>query len=214
MEQQEQIDDAVRRAAPPPLGADGALRAEARQVGRAVAAFRRPPGPWHGVFAASVLAAGLLGVGVTGAVAGPAMIDWVGWVPDAAVQRTFTIAQGTPLGPCEVVARVVQEGGVAEDVAAARAESARRFLARHDWDALTASITAEDIADELAAEEARRGKVTSDGTQPPAASPGLAASQLMGELLREEFVDAGHLQPGVSLEMSGRCGTPAEGAGR
>ena len=215
MEQLEQIDDAVRRAAPPPLGAEGALSAEAREVARAVVASRHPPAlRWRGVLAASVLAVGLLGVGVTGAVAGPTLLDWVGWAPDAAVQRTFTIAQGTTLGPCEVVARVVEEGGAAEDVTAARAESARRFLARHDWDALTASITAEDIADELGAEQARRANVATDGTQPPPATPAVVASQLMGDLIREEFIDAGHLQPGVSLEMSGRCDAPSEGAER
>lgn len=166
------------------------------------------------MFAASALALGLLGVGATAAVAGPGLAEWAGWVPDASAQRTFTVDENSTLGPCKVVARVVQEGGVPDELAAERTESARHFLASHDWDAAVASITAEDIATELAAERERRASLSREGVEPPEASAGLVASLLMGDRIREEFMHAGHLQPGVSLEMSGRCEGSTEGLKR
>ncbi|HEX6953817.1 MAG TPA: hypothetical protein VF156_02965, partial [Agromyces sp.] len=68
--------------------------------------------------------------------------------------------------------------------------------------------TAEDIATELAAERERRAGPSLEGVEPPEVSAGLVASLLMGDRIREEFMQAGHLQPGVSLEMSGRCDSP------
>lgn len=207
-----QLDDVIRRAAPPPLGADAVLAAESQEVARSVAATARPRvRKWRYAFGASALTLGLLGLGVTGAVAGPALFEWVGWAPDASAQRTFVIDENSTLGPCEVVARVVQEGGVTEDVAERRTEAARRFLAEQDWDVLTASITADDIAAEMKAEQVHRMGASAEGAEPPEVSAGLAASMLMGDRMRDEFMRAGHLQPGVSLEMSGRCETPVEG---
>ena len=209
----EQLDDAIRRAAPPPLGADAVLAEESREVARGVAVATARPRvrKWRRAFGGSVLTLGSLGLGVTGAVAGPALFEWVGWTPDASAQRTFVLGEDSRLGPCEVVARVVQEGGVAEQVAELRTESARQFLAEQDWDALTASITAEDIAAKMETEQARRTGASAEGVEPPEVSAGLAASLLMGDRMRDKFMRAGHLQPGVSLEMSGRCDAPAEG---
>lgn len=211
----ERLDDVVRRGAPSALGEDPLLVVEAEQVAREIAAMARTRGRRaRQVFAASALALGLLGVGATAAVAGPGLAEWAGWVPDASAQRTFTINENATLGPCKVVARVVQEGGVPDKLAAERTEAARHFLASHDWDAAVASITAEDIAAELAAERERRAGPNLDGVEPPEVSTGLVASLLMGDRIREEFMHAGHLQPGVSLEMSGRCDGSTEGLKR
>jgi hypothetical protein len=204
----ERLDDAIRGAAPRPLGADPVIAAESQELARVIARItkrRVGAGRWRRILGGSVIGAGLFGVGVTAAVAGPALFEWVGWTPDAVVQRTFTIADGSPLGLCEVVARVVPEGGVPDATAEKRTEDARRFLGEHEWGPVVSSITAEEIANELAAEESRRANMAAGGASPPPVSAGVVASRMMGERIFEEFDRAGHMQPGVSLELGGHC---------
>lgn len=204
----ERLDDAIRSAAPRPLGADPAIAAQSQELARVIARTgnRRGAGrSWRRILGGSMIGAGLFGVGVTAAVAGPALFEWIGWTPDAVVQRTFAIADGSPLGLCEVVARVVPEGGVPEATAQKRTEDARRFLGEHEWGLVVSSITAEEIANELAAEESRRASLAAGGAEVPPVSAGVVASRMMGERIFEEFDRAGHMQPGVSLEMGGHC---------
>lgn len=210
----ERVDDAIRRAAPRPLGADPAIAARSRDLARVIArsgnrgAARR----WRRIFGGSVIGAGLFGVGVTAAVAGPELFEWIGWTPDAVVQRTFTIADGSALGLCEVVARVVPEDGVPEATARKLTEDARRFLGEHEWGPVVSAITAEEIAGEVAAEESRRANMAAGGASPPPVSAGIIASRMIGERIFEEFDRAGHLQPGVSIEMGGHCDGDSESA--
>lgn len=209
----ERLDDAIRRAAPRPLGADPAIAAESRELARALVRtgnLRGAARRWRRMLGGSLIGAGFFGVGVTTAVAGPALFEWIGWTPDAVVQRTFTIADGSPLGLCEVVARVVPETGVPEATARKRTEDARRFLGEHEWGPVVSSITAEDIANELAAEESRRANMVAGGASPPPVSAGIVASRMMGERIFEEFDRAGHIQPGVSIEMGGHCDAEPE----
>ena len=208
----EGLDDAVRRAAPPALGAVPQVAAQSQTLARVIAGTARSyrTAGWRRILGGSVILAGVFGVGVSAAVAGPALFEWVGWAPDAIVQRTFTIADGSALGLCEVVARVVREGGVPEATAQQRTDDARRFLRDHEWGPAVSSITAEEIMSRLAVEEAHRASLAAGGADVPPASVGLVASQLMGERISEAFDRAGYLQPGVSLEMSGYCGDEPE----
>jgi len=210
------IDELVRRAAPPALGSDPGNAAQARAIARAVADERRPRRfRLRSGLGIAVLSIGLVGVGTTAAVAGPALLSWVGWAPDAAVQRTFELSAGREVGLCAVVARVVPEyGGQLSDAEVnERTEQAREFLAGYDWSPLVAAVTAQDIEAGLVEEQAERqalkDRIAAEGGNPgdvPDADRGIVASTLMSDEMSRVFEEAGHLAGGVSLEMAGQCG--------
>lgn len=163
----------------------------------------------------SALGIGLLGLGVTAAAAGPAVIDWLGWTPDVVAQRTFDLGDGSELGLCEVFIHVDpahQDVDVSEEEADRRTEEARKFLTEHDWEPLIGSITEREIEAAYAAEVAQRSMPLPDGTMPPPATLSLVASKLMGDRISNEFERAGYLRPGVGLEAAGRpCYGATEG---
>jgi len=209
------VDEAVRGAAPRALGAEPAAVEQAEVVARAVVARSRERARVSRLrkfIGGSTLAIGLLGLGVTAATAGPAVIDWVGWTPDVIAQRSFDLGDGSELGLCEVfihVDPVYRDVDVSNEEADRRTEEARRFLTEHDWDPLIASITESEIRVAYAAEVAQRSVPTSDGTMPPPASLSLVVAQLMGDRISNEFERAGYLRQGVGLEAAGG---PCDGA--
>ncbi|MFB9311254.1 hypothetical protein BJY17_002930 [Agromyces hippuratus] len=86
------LDEAVRRGAPRPLGAEPVAASEAVAVAHAVAAAERNGRRMsrRGAFlGGAALSLGILGLGVTAAAAAPAVIDWLGWTPDVVAQRSF-----------------------------------------------------------------------------------------------------------------------------
>ncbi len=223
MDDMDDIDDLVRRTAPQALGLESTNATEARKIAHAVAADRRPrrsklrTGLWAAIFSV-----GLVGVGTTAAVAGPALLDWVGFTPDVVVQRTFELRTGNDeLGLCTVVARVSPEyGGELSDVEVdERTQAARKFLADYDWDPFVAAITAEDIEaefnDQQAERQALKNKIEAgggDSADVPDAEHGIAASSLVGDEMLRLFEEAGYLDGGVSLEMAGHCGDETPGS--
>lgn len=221
MADMDEIDDLMRRSAPPALGSDPKNAAEARLIARAVATERRPPrSRLRTGLGAAILTVGLVGVGTTAAVAGPTLLGWVGWVPDASVQRTFELDAGSEIGFCAVVARVVPEygGGLSDTEVDGRTEEAREFLADYDWGPVVASISPEDIGAALRAEQAEREaseERTGGGggalTDVPDADHGVVVSSLMGDEMMRVFEEAGYLDGGVSLDMAGECGAETPG---
>lgn len=217
------IDDLVRRAGPPALGSDRTNAAVARALAQAVAAERRPGrSRLRAGLGVAFLSVGLLGVGTTAAVAGPGLLSRVGWVPDAAAQRTFELDAGSDLGLCTVVARVVPEygGGLSDAEVDERTETAREFLADYDWGPVVASIAPEDVEaalvaeqDERQASEERIGAGGGDSADVPDVDRGVVASSLMGDEMLRVFEDAGYLDGGVSLEMAGQCEASTPGSG-
>jgi len=210
------IEEVVRRAAPPSLADRSEVSAGATALAlemvatRAGAVQRSRPRPRH-VVAAFLLGLGLLGGGVTAAVAGPALFSWLGWIPDAVAQRTFDLGDGTDIELCEVSLRVIaQYGTVSNSEADQQAEEARAFLATHDWDPLIAAITASDIEDAYAIDvERREQSELESGIAPPAATYSGAVTRLMFTLISAEFERAGFLRDGVSLEAAaGPCSGP------
>src|SRR5688572_20042051 len=106
------LDEAVRRGAPQPLGAEPGTAGEAVAVANAVAAAERSGRRMsrRGAFlGGAALSLGILGLGVTAAAAAPAVIDWLGWTPDVVAQRSFDFGAGADLGLCEVFIRVLPE---------------------------------------------------------------------------------------------------------
>jgi hypothetical protein len=212
------VDEAVRGAAPRALGAEPAAAEQAEALARAVVAaeprelsritrLRRFVG-------GTALGIGILGLGVTAATAGPAVIDWLGWSPDIVAQRSFDLRDGSELGLCEVFIRVTPEyRNVSDEEADRRTEEARKFLTEHDWEPLISSITASEIQAAFDAEVAQRSvPTTSDGTMPPPATMSLIATQLMGDRISAEFERAGDLRQGVALEAAaGPCDDATEG---
>lgn len=217
----DEIDELVRRAAPPALGSHPVNAAEARAIARAIADERRPRYVrLRSGVGVALLSIGLVGVGTTAAVAGPALLSWVGWTPDAAVQRTFELSAGGDVGLCTVVARVVPEYGarLSDPEVEERTEKAREFMAGYDWSPVVATITAEDIEAGLVEEQAERqalkDRIEADGGNPadvPEPDRGGVATGLMVDEVSQVFDEAGHLAGGVSLEMAGQCGTGAAG---
>ncbi|MFF2272099.1 hypothetical protein ACFVTX_07485 [Agromyces sp. NPDC058136] len=216
------LDDAVRQAAPPSLGADATTAELARATARAVVdTTPRRAGFARRLFAGFAIGAGALSVGVTAAVAAPAVADWLGWTPDVVAERSFELPDGIDLGSCEVFIRVApdyQDPEVPVAEVDRRVESARAFLAEHDWDPLLAAITAEEIEAAYLEEVERRTAFTdpdsiASGETPPPATYSMTATQLMSDRIGAEFERAGHLEPGVSLEGAAEpCSGASEGA--
>lgn len=219
----DRIDELVRSSAPVGLGADATAAEQSRMVARSIAAdppapqrrVRKRPQAWT---VGLLLGVGVFGVGATAAVAGPAIFEWAGWTPDAAAQRSFTLADGTAIGPCEVVARVDADyGSLERAVADQRTDEAREFLNAHDWSSAVASITAEEIAAAVTTENAQRAAaaetaIAEGRPTPPPASDGLVASMLMGDRITAALEDAGYLDGGVSISVTGYCGAAPTGA--
>ncbi|WP_146083638.1 MULTISPECIES: hypothetical protein [unclassified Rathayibacter] len=214
------LDDLVRRAAPPALGEDPAAADAARGIARAVAERRPPRRSWFrsGV-GATVLAIGLVGVGTTAAVAGPSLLQWVGWTPDVAVQRAFELTEGADIGTCAVVARIQPEygGGLSDEETDELTERAREFLAQHDWDPVIARVTPEAIEAALASNQAGidEANAAAEAAGRPAdipdATPGVIASSLMGDEIRDVLEEAGYFTTSTSIEMAGQCDSDSPG---
>ncbi|MCD2443702.1 hypothetical protein LQ757_15585 [Agromyces sp. SYSU K20354] len=217
------LDEAVRHAAPPALGSDPAAAEHAKATARAVLA----QAPRRSTFlrkllAGSALGIGIVGLGVTAATAGPAVIDWLGWTPDVVAQRSFELQDGSDLGLCEVFIRVEPYYGdpdVPAEVVDRRTEEARAFLTEHDWDPLIASITAEEIEAEYQLEVEQRVAFTdpdsiASGATPPPATYSIAATRVMADRVSVEFERAGFRVDEVGLAFAaGPCeGGTAEGA--
>lgn len=217
------VDVVVRQATPPALGADPALAAEAEALALSVVVGlrkRRPGSRLRRILAGSALGVGIVGLGVTAATAGPAVIDWMGWTPDLVAQRSFEWKGGTDLGLCEVFFSVqpqYREREVPDEEVDRRTEAARKFLAERDWDPLIASITIAEIEAEYDREVERRVAFTdpasaASGATPPPATLTMAATRVMGERVSAEFEQAGHLRHGVGLEVAaGPCDGATEG---
>jgi hypothetical protein len=209
------LDEAVQRAVPRAFGADPAAAEQAEAIARAVVAGsgdRFRVSRLRRFMGGSALGIGLLGLGVTAAAAGPAVIEWLGWTPDVVAQRSFDLGEGSELGLCEVFIHVdpaYQDIDVSNEEADRRTEEARKFLTEHDWEPLIASITASEIESAYAEEVAQRSMPLPDGTMPPPATLSLVVSHLMGDRISDEFERAGYLRPGVGLEAAGR---PCDGA--
>ncbi|WP_159855114.1 hypothetical protein [Rathayibacter sp. VKM Ac-2754] len=215
------LDDVVRRAAPLPLGADATSAAEARAIAQAVVTSRRPRRfLLRSGMGAAVIGIALVGFGTTAAVAGPALLSWVGWAPDASVQRTFELSGGNDVGRCSVVARVlpVYGGGLSDEETDDLTERARDFLAEHDWGPVIARVTADDIEAALTAEQAGRDEANAAAAAAgrpadiPDATRGVVASSLMGDEISRVFDEAGYLTTSTSIEMAGQCEAESPGA--
>ncbi|MFB6610086.1 hypothetical protein ACFCVO_07200 [Agromyces sp. NPDC056379] len=210
------LDEAVRRGAPRPLGAEPVAAGEAVAVAHAVATAGR-----HGrrmsrrgaFLGGAALSLGILGLGVTAAAAAPTVIDWLGWAPDVVAQRTFDVGAVADLGLCEVFVRVLPEPSA--DLSAAeverRTEAARMFLTEHDWQPMIDSITEREIQTQYELEVAQRAAFTGpdgivSGATPPPATMSTAATLVIADRISDEFERAGHLRGGVSLEQAaGPC---------
>jgi hypothetical protein len=214
------IDEAVRHAAPPALGADPTTAAEAEVLALAVVGGlreRRYGSRLRRIIAGSALSVGIVGLGVTAATAGPAVIDWMGWTPDVIAQRSFELEDGTELGLCEVFFSVqpyYRDHDVPDEEVDRRTEAARKFLTEHDWDPLIASITIAEIEAAYDLEVERRVAFTdpasvASGATPPPATYSIAATRLIGERVSAEFEQAGYLIQGVGLAAAAR---PCDGA--
>lgn len=217
------VDEAVRSAAPPAMGADPMAAAETETLARSVVTELRDGrrgSRLRRILAGSALSIGIVGLGVTAATAGTAVIDWFGWTPDIVAKRNFQLENGTNLGLCEVFIGVepnYQYHDVPDEEVDRRTEQARRYLTEHDWEPLIASITAEDIEAEFQLEVERRAAFTdpasiASGATPPPATYSVAATRVMGERISAEFEQAGYLIDGVSLAFgAGPCDGATEG---
>lgn len=213
----DRFNEILRNAAPPSLGANPATAECAQATARAVLAdaSRRNRFPrLRKIIAGSALSIGILGLGATAAVAGPAVAVWLNWTPDIVAQQSFDLGQGSELGLCEVFIRVAPEyGTVSDQEADRRTKEARTFLTEHDWEPLMASITDQDIEAAFAVATDRRSRPMTDGTMPPPATLSRSATGLMFERFTTEFEQAGQLGDGVSLEAAaGPCGDASEGS--
>lgn len=217
------FDEGVRHASPPALGADPATAAEAEALALSVVGAsreRRPGSRLRRIIAGSALSVGILGLGVTAATAGPAVIDWLGWTPDVVAQRSFELRDGSGLGLCEVFIRVEPNypDGVPNEDVDRRTEEARTFLTEHDWDPLIASITTDEIEAAYQLEVEQRGAYAdpdsiASGATPPPATYSVAVTEVMKDRISAEFEQAGHLKQGVSLEAAaGPCDGTSDGS--
>lgn len=221
------VDELVRRAAPKALGADPVAARHAEAIARAVVAAEtreRSRGPrFRRLLGGAALGIGILGLGVTAAAAAPAVVDWLGWTPDIIAQRSIGFDGGPDLGLCEVFIRVTpeyREHDLSDAEVDERTEEARRFLSEHDWEPLIASITESEIEAQydLEVEQSRAytdpDSIASGATPPPATYEG-AALHVMKNRVSDEFIDAGFLRQGVSLESAaGPCSGATEGPAR
>jgi hypothetical protein len=220
------LDEAVRRGAPQPLGADPVAAGEAVAVAHAVVAAQRTGRKRmsrRGAFlGGAALSLGILGLGVTTAAAAPAVFEWFGMTPDLVAQRTFDFGLGSDLGLCEVFIGV--EPDYSRDMSDAevdrRTEEARAFLVEHDWEPLIASITEREIRAEYELEVSRRVAFTdpdsiASGATPPPATMSIAATQVIADRVRAEFEEAGQLRDGVAFAQgAGPCDGEPEGSSR
>ena len=211
------FDEAVQRAAPPALGADPATAAEAEVLALSVVGGlreRRRGSRLRRIIAGSALSVGIVGLGVTAATAGPAVIDWLGWTPDVVAQRSFELQDGSDLGLCEVFIRVEPNyGHVPDEEVDRRTEEARTFLTEHDWDPLIASITTDEIEAAYQREvESRVESIASGATAPPA-SYSIAATRAIAARFSAEFRRAGYPIEEVGLTFAaGPCDGTTEGS--
>lgn len=212
------LDEAVRGAAPRALGAEQAAAEQAEAVARAVVAGSRGGAGvsrFRRFITGAALGISVLGLGVTAATAGPAVIDSAGWTPDVVSQRSFSFNDGFKLGLCEVVfsAQPDYTRDVSDEEADRRTEEARKFLTEHDWEPLIASITEGEIRAAFEEEVAQRALVLPEGNTQFPATMSIAATQLMADRVGAEFERAGYLRDGVSLAAAaGPCDGETEGA--
>lgn len=213
------LDAQIQRSAPRAFGEDPEAAEFARFAAQEAASRARPSAlrsRYKRYLSILGVTTGLITVGVSAAVAAPAVLDWVGWTPEATVQRSFDIGEDGAV--CQLVARVVPEyRNISAAEADRRTQEARVFLTEYDWDRVVASITTADIDAELAIEQARRTELAAiadaDGaTPPPPATPELAAGNLMATKIFDAFEKAGFLRTGTSIELAGDCGETAEDA--
>ncbi|NQX17972.1 hypothetical protein [Rathayibacter sp. VKM Ac-2857] len=198
------LDDLIRHAAPPTRQSFPATRGDAERLARVIIeeahqGGRRPPRRRRHLWLVGTLSLAGLGLGVAGAVAGPVILDWAGFVPDAAVQRSFDLGDGQGNVLCQVAIQVEPDysAGPAADVER-EAREARVFLSSHDWDPTIASVDAEArrVAIEQEQADADAGGFTAD--------PGIAVTRLIADRIIEQFRDAGY-GTGVSIESAGGC---------
>ncbi|MBD8515770.1 hypothetical protein [Plantibacter sp. CFBP 8804] len=213
------LDAQIQRSAPRAFGEDAEAAECARLVAQEAAFRARPSGVrsrYKRYLSILGLTAGLITVGVSAAAAAPAVFDWVGWAPEATVQRSFDIGEDGAV--CQLVARVVPEyRSISTAEADRRTQEARVFLTDYDWDRVVASITTADIDAALAIEQARRAELTTSAeangtTPPPAATPESVAGNLMATKIFDAFEKAGFLRTGTSIDVAGDCGETAEDA--
>lgn len=217
----DELDELVRGAAPRGLGDETGAADRARFLAQTVAIESkgvRPGARLRKVFAGVAIGIGIVGVGVTAATAGPSMLAWVGWAPEAAVQRSFSIVEGDTT--CQVVARVLPEyRNVSDAEADRRTAEARVFLTQFDWERAVESITVAEVDAAYAREQERRAPLIAEAestgaTPPPAVSRGLVAADLMAERVQSAFDDGGYLRQGTSLEMAAECAGTSDGGAR
>lgn len=222
------LDSLVRKAAPRGWGDDPETAQHARQVAQAVAdESRERQGSYRfrRLLGGLALGVGIAGFGVTAATAGPTLLAWVGWEPEAMVQRSFDVVEDGAV--CQVVARVQPEyRGVSTEEADRRTGEARAFLATYDWDRAVESITPADIDAAFAVEQARRAPLIAEAERdgrdaeaeangvgvPPTLTKASVASQLMVEKLSAAFEAGGYLRGGTSLELASECSGPNDRA--
>jgi hypothetical protein len=215
------LDEAVRRGAPGPLGAEPVAANEAVAVAHAVVAAQRTGRKRmsrRGAFlGGAALSLGILGLGVTAAAAAPAVIEWFGWTPDIVAQRSFDFGRDD-LGLCTVyigAEPVYRHVDVTDEEADRRTEEARRFLTQRDWRPLLESITESDIQAEYTRSMIRYDEFIAEGGEwsPPTISQ--AATAVISHRFSEEFERAGHLREGVSLSFgAGPCSDATESPAR
>jgi hypothetical protein len=130
--------------------------------------------------------------GGTAATAGPALLAWAPWAPDAVIERAFPISGSAGSASCAVIVRVVPDPQTGGSDADTRLREAREFLQQHDWTTLDASIA------DIPAKELRG--MTAQGI-----SEQLMLTLRVGDQVGAQFEAAGHLGRGVALESAGRC---------
>jgi len=213
------LDAQIQRSAPHAFGEDAEAAEYARLVAQEAASRARPSGlrsRYKRTLSILGVTAGLFTVGVSAAAAAPAVLDWVGWTPEATVQRSFDIGEDGAV--CQLVARVVPEyRNISTAEADRRTQEARVFLTEYDWDRVVASITTADIDAALAIEQARRAELATIAevngtTPPPAATPESVAGNLMATKIFDAFEKAGFLRTGTSIDVAGDCGETGEDA--
>jgi hypothetical protein len=204
------LDDLIRRAVPPTRQSYPALRGDADRLARLaveeVGDSTRRPRRRRNLWLVGALSVAGLSLGVTGAVAGPAILDWAGFTPDAAVQRSFDLGDGQGNVLCQVAIRVEPDYSAGQGADVEReAREARVFLSTHDWDPTIASVDA----------EARRTAIEQEQREADArgftADPGIAVTRLIADRIIEQFREAGYGE-GVSIESVGGCNITEEQA--
>lgn len=199
------LDEAVRRGAPGPLGAEPVVANEAVAVAHAVVAAqrtRRKRMSRRGAFlGGAALSLGILGLGVTTAAAAPAVFEWFGMTPDLVAQRTFDFGDDE-LGLCStyvMVDPIYRDVDAPDEEVDRRTEEARRFLTEHDWRPHLESITEGDIRAEHARLLVQRSELIESGGEAWPVTMDEAAMRVIGGRIRNEFEQAGYAKEGVSL---------------